>query len=283
MQRNWLVTTQWLAEHINAPDVVVMDASWHLPTEDRDGKAEYLEDHIPGALYFDIDDLSDADSGLPHMLPAPEKFASRMRRMGVGDGNRVIVYDTKGLFSAARAWWMFRVFGHDDVCVLDGGFAKWLAEGRATDFGEPRARQERHFTARLQSAMVRDKADILRLSNDHTRQIVDARSPGRFAGAEDEPRPGLRAGRIPGSQNVHYASLLNEDGTLKENTALEAAFTDAGVDLRKPIVTTCGSGVTAAILTLALQQTGHRDVVLYDGSWTDWGSDHDMPLETGSL
>lgn len=282
MQKNWLVTTGWLAEHSSAPDVVVMDASWHLPTEKRDGKAEYLEDHIPGALYFDIEDLSDSDSDLPHMLPPPEKFASRMRRMGVGDGNRVVVYDTQGLFSAARAWWMFRVFGHEDVAILDGGFPKWLAEGRDTDFGEPRKRQERHFTARLQSAMARDKADILRISNEGSRQVIDARSPGRFAGVEDEPRAGLRAGHIPRSYNVHYASLLKEDGTLKGNAALEAAFTSAGVDLQKSVVTTCGSGVTAAILTLALEQTGHRDVALYDGSWTEWGSDHEMPIETGA-
>ncbi|MGI9483224.1 MAG: 3-mercaptopyruvate sulfurtransferase [Hyphomicrobiales bacterium] len=282
MRQDWLVSTEWLAEHLNAPDIVVMDASWHLPTENRNGKEEFLEEHIPGALYFDIDDLSDTDTELPHMLPPPEKFASRMRKMGVGDGNRVVVYDTQGLFSAARAWWMFRVFGHQDVRLLDGGFKKWKAEGRPTDFGDPRPRQERHFTARLQSSMVRDKADILRISGEGKRQIVDARSPGRFAGAEDEPRPGLRAGHIPESFNVHYAELLNGDGTLKHHDSLESAFSSAGVDVSKPVVTTCGSGVTAAILTLALEQTGHHDTVLYDGSWTDWGSDTEMPIETGS-
>lgn len=278
---DWLVTTEWLAEHLSAPDIIIMDASWHLPGENRDGRAEFLEDHIPGALFFDIDDLSDDQSNLPHMLPPPEKFASRMRRMGVGDGNRIIVYDTKGLFSAARAWWMFRVFGHDDVALLDGGFAKWKNEERPTDSGESRPRQERHFTARLQSSMVRDKIDISRISTEQNRQIIDARSPGRFAGAEKEPRPGLRAGHIPNSLNVHYANLLNQDGTLKNAAGLNEAFTNSCVDLNKPIVTTCGSGVTAAILTLGLEQLGHRDTVLFDGSWTEWGSDETLPIETG--
>ena len=280
MEQNWLVSTEWLAQHMNAPDVVVMDASWYLPTEERDGYAEYLEEHIPGALYFDIDDLSDENSGLPHTLPPPEKFASRMRKMGIGDGNRVIVYNAETLFSAARAWWMFRVFGHDDVALLDGGMKKWKAEGRETDFGEPRPRQERHFTARLQSTMVRDKSDIVRIIEQANRQIVDARSPGRFAGEEAEPRAGLRAGHIPGSLNLHYALLGNEDGTLKDNADLEVAFTQSGVDLSKPIVTSCGSGVTAAVLTLALEQIGHRDNVLYDGSWTEWGGDDSLPIET---
>ena len=278
----WLVSTEWLADHLSAPDVVVMDASWHLPTEKRDPKAEYLEEHIPGALFFDIDELSDADSPLPHMLPSPEKFASRMRRMGVGDGNRVVVYDTQGLFSAARAWWMFRVFGHEDVAILDGGLKKWKDEGRPLDFDEPRPRQERHFSARLQTTMVCDRTDMEKISANASRQIVDARSAPRFAGEEVEPRPGLRSGHIPGSRNVHYASLLNGDSTLKSADEIEATFKKAGVDLSQPVATTCGSGVTAAILALGLELTGHRDIILYDGSWTEWGSDEALPLETGA-
>ncbi len=278
---NWLVSTEWLADHLSAPDVVVMDASWHLPTEDRDPKAEYLEEHIPGALFFDIDELSDADTPLPHMLPAPEMFASRMRRMGVGDGNRVVVYDTQGLFSAARAWWMFRVFGHEDVAILDGGLKKWKDEGRPLDFDEPRPRQERHFSARLQTTMVADREDMEKISASSSRQIVDARSAPRFAGEEVEPRPGLRSGHIPGSRNVHYASLLNPDSTVKSADEIAAAFKEAGIDLNKPVATTCGSGVTAAILALGLELTGHRDITLYDGSWTEWGSDEALPIETG--
>ncbi len=278
----WLVSTEWLEAHLSAPDVIIMDASWHLPPEGRDPKAEYLGEHIPGALFFDIDELSDTASDLPHMLPAPEKFASRMRKMGVGDGNRIVVYDTKGMFSAARAWWMFRVFGHDDVAILDGGFKKWKAESRPVDFDEPRPRQERHFSARFQTTMVGDKEDVLKASADGSRQIVDARSAPRFAGEEKEPRPGLRSGHIPGSLNVHYAGLLNSDGTVKQADEISRTFADAGVDPKQPITTSCGSGVTAAILALGLDMIGSRDVVLYDGSWTDWGSDDSLPIETGS-
>ena len=183
-----LVSTDWLAEHLEAPDVVIIDASWHLPTAGRDPKAEYLEEHIPGALYFDIDDLSDETSDLPHMLPSSVKFSSRMRKMGIGDGKRIVAYDTAGLFSAARAWWMFRVFGHDDVAVLDGGFPKWLAEKRPTEDGPPAPRQERHFSARQQSTMVRDKDDVLDAINKKNEQLADARSAPRFSGEEKEPR-----------------------------------------------------------------------------------------------
>ena len=275
-----LVTTDWLADHLAAPDVIVVDASWHLPTAGRDGKAEYLEEHIPGALYFDIDDLSDTDDPLPHMLPSPEKFASRMRRMGIGDGKRVVAYDTAGLFSAARAWWMFRVMGHGDVAILDGGLKKWKAEGRALDDGPPPPTQERHFTARLQGMMVRDKSDMARLSERAAGQIVDARGRERFAGTAPEPREGLRSGRIPGSNNLPYTDLLNEDGTVKPADDIREAFISAGLDLTKPIATTCGSGVTAAILALGLTLIGHKNHGLYDGSWTEWGADTDLPVET---
>lgn len=274
-----LVSTDWLAEHLDAPDIVVLDASWHLPTAGRDPKAEYLEEHIPGALYFDIDDLSDETSDLPHMLPSPIKFSSRMRKMGIGDGKRIVVYDTAGLFSAARAWWMFRTFGHDDVAILDGGFLKWTAEGRPVEDGPPAPRQDRHFSARQQSTMVRDRHDVLSAINTSSAQIADARSASRFSGVEKEPRAGLRSGHMPGACNVHYASLLKGDGTLRAAAEIRQAFVDAGVDLDRPVITSCGSGVTAAILSLGLTLIGHDDHALYDGSWTEWGGVDELPVE----
>jgi len=279
---NDIVSTQWLADHLDSPDIAIIDASWHLPTARRDAKAEFAQVHIPGAQFFDIDELSDTASSLPHMLPSPEKFSSRMRRMGIGDGKRVIAYDSAGLFSAARAWWMFKVFGHDDVAVLDGGLRKWLAEGHATEAGPARARQERHFTARFKGSMVKDMKDVSAALKSGTAQLADARSGTRFRGEEVEPRPGVRAGHMPGAKNVHYASLLNPDGTLKSPAGLEAAFKDAGIDLGKPLITTCGSGVTAAILTLGLTLAGARDHALYDGSWTEWGGNPDNPVATGT-
>jgi thiosulfate/3-mercaptopyruvate sulfurtransferase len=275
-----LVTTDWLAEHLDAPDVIILDASWHLPGTDRSGKAEFDEEHIPGASFFDIDDLSDETSHLPHMLPSPIKFSSRMRKMGIGDGKRIVVYDSHGLFSAARVWWMFRVFGHDDVVILDGGLKKWKAEDRPLEDGPPAPAQERHFSARQQSIMVRDADDIRAIIANGKAQIADARSPGRFSGVEKEPRAGLRSGHMPGAVCVHYATLLNEDGTVKPAEEITTVFADAGVDLSAPVVTTCGSGVTAAILTLGLILAGHQDNALYDGSWTEWGGLEDVPVET---
>jgi thiosulfate/3-mercaptopyruvate sulfurtransferase len=277
----WIVETDWLENHLDAPDIVVVDGSWHLPTANRDPRGEYLERRIPGAVFFDIDDISDTGSSLPHMLPSPEKFASRMRRMGIGDGARVVVYDAAGLFSAARVWWMFRVMGHDDVAVLNGGLPKWIAEGRSLEDGPPRPRQERHFTARLQTMMVRDCDDVARASANGSVQIVDARAAGRFAGEAPEPRPGLRAGHIPNSRNVPYDSLLRPDRTLKNADEIRAIFEAAGVDLARPIVTTCGSGVTAAVLSLGLAVNDRLDTGLYDGSWTEWGADLSLPIETG--
>ena len=276
-----LVSTEWLASHLASPDIAILDASWHLPTAGRDAKKEFLAGHIPGARFFDIDELSDTASRLPHMLPAPEKFASRMRKMGVGDGKRVIAYDAAGLFSAARCWWMFKAMGHDDVAVLDGGLRKWQAEGRALEDGPPSPAQERHFTARFRATMVKDMADVAAALSSGTAQIADARSGTRFRGEEIEPRPGVRPGHMPGAKNVHYASLLNADGTLKSLDGIKAAFTTAGIDLTKPVITSCGSGVTAAILTLALTLIGARDHALYDGSWTEWGGNPDTPVATG--
>lgn len=275
-----LVTTDWLEKHLGAPDVRVLDASWYLPSENRDGRAEYEAAHIPGARYFDIDEISDAKSDLPHMAPPVEKFVSRMRAMGIGDGHKVIVYDGAGLFSAARVWWLFRHFGKRDVAVLDGGFPKWRAEGRPVEEDLPVLR-DRHFTARRDGSIVKDVTQVAAAAKLGDWQIVDARSPGRFSGEEPEVRPGLRSGHMPGAKNVYYKTLLNDDGTMKDVDALRRIFEAAGVDLGRPVITSCGSGVTAAILSLALERMGHRDHALYDGSWTEWGSYKDLKVETG--
>ncbi|MEL7463624.1 MAG: 3-mercaptopyruvate sulfurtransferase [Pseudomonadota bacterium] len=275
-----LVSTEWLADHLKAPDVKVLDATWRLPGTGGDPKTDYAAAHIPDARFFDIDEIADTSSALPHMLPPVEKFVSRVRGMGIGDGHRVVVYDQDGLFSAARVWWMFRVFGHDDVAVLDGGLKKWIAEGREVE-DMPPAPRERHFTARKDASLVRDVTQIAASLKLGDEQVVDARSPGRFRGEEKEPREGLRAGHIPGAKNVHYATLFNGDGTMKPVKELRAIFEGAGVDLEKPVITSCGSGVTAAILSLALARMGHRRNALYDGSWTEWGSYPDLAVETG--
>ncbi|KAB2941063.1 MAG: 3-mercaptopyruvate sulfurtransferase [Hyphomicrobium sp.] len=278
--KKWIVETDWLASHLDAPDLLVFDASWHLPTAGRDAKAEYLQEHIPGALFFDIDDLTDEKSSLPHMLPSTVKFASRMKKMGIGDGMRIVVYDTLGLFSAARAWWTFRAMGHEDVAVLNGGLKKWKAEGRPLEDGPPRKRTERHFTPLLNASLIRDMDDMKKALAKRT-QIVDARPAGRFEGKEPEPRPGLRSGHLPGSRNVPSQTLINADGTLKSESALANIFSEAGIDPKLPVITTCGSGVTASILALALAVLGQTNAAVYDGSWAEWGADNGLPIETG--
>jgi thiosulfate/3-mercaptopyruvate sulfurtransferase len=275
-----LVSTAWLAERLGSPDIRVLDGSWHMPDTGRDARAEFAEAHIPGARFFDIDEIADPASGLPHMLPPVEKFVSAVRRMGVGDGHRIVVYDQAGIYSAARVWWMFRVFGHADVAVLDGGLPKWLAEGRPVE-DMPAEPRERHFTARRDASLVRDVTQMAGAVKLGEEQIVDARSPGRFRGEEAEPRPGLRAGHIPGSVNLHYRALLNGDGTMKPPEELRRAFAEAGVDPSRPVVTTCGSGVTACIVNLALHRIGHARNAVYDGSWAEWGAYPDLAAETG--
>jgi thiosulfate/3-mercaptopyruvate sulfurtransferase len=277
----WLVETEWLASHLDTPGLVILDGSMHLPTTKRDARAEYLAGHIPGALFFDIDDIADEKSPLPHMLPSSTKFASRMKKMGVGDGMDVVAYDSEGLYSAARVWWMFRAMGHEQVQILNGGLKKWKAEGRTLEDGPARRRTERHFTARLNAGLVRDVGDVKALIGSKTAQIVDARAANRFEGTVPEPRQGLRSGHIPGSRNVPFASLLNADGTLKSAAELGAIFAKAGIDAAKPVVASCGSGVTAGVIALALAILGRPDAAVYDGSWTEWGGDPSLPIETG--
>jgi thiosulfate/3-mercaptopyruvate sulfurtransferase len=275
-----LVSTGWLGAHLEDPDLRILDASWYLPQMARDARAEYAAAHIPGARFFDIDEMSDHRSALPHMAPPPEKFISRMRAMGVGDGHQVVVYDGMGIFSAARVWWTFRLMGKTDVAVLDGGLPKWRAEGRPLEDMPPVLR-DRHMTVQRQAGLVKDVTQVAQASKLGDHEILDARSPGRFRGDEPEPRPGLRCGHIPGARNVPFQTLLNPDGTMKDPAALRAVFDAAGVDLARPVITSCGSGVTAAIINLALERIGHRDHALYDGSWAEWGMYDDLKIAKG--
>ena len=275
-----LVSTEWLAAHLKDPDLRVIDASWYLPDAKRDAKAEYAAAHIPGARFFDIDEITDQRSNLPHMAPPPEKFISRLRAMGIGDGHQVVIYDGSGLFSAARVWWTFRLMGKTDVAVLDGGFPKWLAEGREIEDMPPIVR-DRHMTVSRQNQLVKDVTQVAHAAKLAEAEIIDARSAARFKGEAPEPRPGLRSGHIPGSKNVPFSTLLNADGTMKTPEALRATFEAAGVSLTKPAITTCGSGVTAAVLSLALERIGHRNHALYDGSWAEWGMYEDLAVEKG--
>ena len=276
-----LVGTGWLAEHLEAPDVRIVDASYYLPHEGLDPRTEFEAHHIPGAVFFDIDEIADTTSDLPHMIPPPEKFSARVRKLGLGDGVRIVIYDQRGIFSAPRVWWTFRLFGHEDVAVLDGGLPKWLAEGRPVEDG-PADPSERHFTARTNSFMVRDLDQMVKNLEKGREQVLDARSRARFEGSEAEPRPGLRPGHIPNSRCLPLTELLDpKTQTMLPAKELCRRFEAAGIDMHRPVVTTCGSGVTAAVLALGLSIAGHKDVAVYDGSWAEWGQPGDTPVATG--
>ncbi len=275
----WLVPTDWLAERLRDPAVVAVDGSYFLPTQKRDAQAEYRGGHIPGAVFFDIEAVCDHSTDLPHMLPGPAQFGEAVGTLGIGNDDTVVVYDSIGLFSAARVWWTFRVFGAKSVFILDGGLPRWKAEGRMLEIGEAK-RPAKTFKAEMNVGAVALLDDVrIALAGDST-QVVDARSVERFAGKAPEPRPGLRSGHMPRAFNVPYERLL-DNGRLASRERIEAAFKDAGVDLDKPIITSCGSGVTAAILTFALQSIGKEPQGLYDGSWAEWGGRPDLPVERG--
>ena len=275
-----LVSTSWLAKRLDSSKIRVLDASWYLPSMYRNPIAEYEKKHIPDARFFDIDDISDHRSDLPHMVPPVEKFMSKVRKLGVGDGHQVIIYDGLGMFSAARVWWLFKMMGHEDVAVLDGGLPKWISDGFPVNDELPVIR-DRHMMVDQVPSYLKDVTQVAAASKLGDYEIIDARSPGRFRGEENEPREGLRKGHIPNSKNVFFKSLLNDDQTFKNKSELKQMFDSAGVDISKPVITSCGSGVTAAVLNLGLELIGKTDHSLYDGSWTEWGMSPTLPISTG--
>jgi thiosulfate/3-mercaptopyruvate sulfurtransferase len=272
-----LVSTGWLQTHLDTPDVRVVDASWFMPSAGRDARAEHDACHLPRAVFFDIDEIGEARDLHPHMVPGAAKFSAKVRQLGLGDGVRIVVYDNNRFIASARAWWLLRFMGHAEVTVLDGGLAKWQAEGRpVTDM--PSRPVSRHFTARQNNLLHRELDQVRANLTTRREQVVDARAPGRFHAREPEPRAGLRGGHIPGSRNLPYGELIATDGTLKPVSELRRSFAAAGIDLTRPLVTSCGSGVSAAVLNLALFQLGVPDAALYGGSWAEWGAQADTPV-----
>lgn len=281
MPMDSLVTTEWLANEIGACDLRIVDATRHLPDARRDAHAEYALGHIPGAVFMALEELVDTRAPIENTLPSASKFASRMQALGLGDGSRIVLYDDSAVKSSARAWFMFKLFGAENVAILDGGIAKWKAEGRPLATGIEKLRH-RHFTVWSDAARLRAKERVFANISSQDEQLVDARGPGRFTGAEPETRPGIASGHIPCAMNVPYSTLFNPDGTWKDQAGIRAAFTNAGVDLNRPLITSCGSGITACALAFALHLIGKDDVSLYDGSWTEWGADPAMPKALGA-